>query len=335
MKIKMRSLLAASVFVVAGMAFAGSTPDEVPCAMMLKFGRGTQVIPPEGKVQTRFEADQPIVCGSMVITHADSVWIRHSNQTVFKIGPNSFFELGKAKAEPHRLYRGQLLMTAPPSIPELTLSTPNGEVSFKGGVAWIQYAPEQKETSVASFNRNFEFKNKFNEEALQNVRVGEISRLILNQDRLVPSQPVVMSPSSVKEALNGFELAAAEQTELTKVVERVFEARAKSLTSDIDDWAEIERTEQASRSIASVPEKASKNTRSAIDPKEAKFSMDLLKKHLYGDEEDMKMLNDDSGAESVRAPASAKKLQDPEYDRMKAKKKQETQRLMKEVSELQ
>ena len=328
---KMKTLLVTSVLAVAGIAFASSTPDEVPCAMMLKFGRGTQVIPPEGKVQTRFEVDQPVVCGAMVITHADPVWIRHSNQTVFKIGPNSFFELGKVKSAPHRLYRGQMLMTAPPSIPELMVSTPNGEVNFKGGVAFIQYAPDSKETSVASFNRSFDFKNKFNNEAEQTVRVGEISRLMLNQDRVVPSQPIVMSPSSVKEALNGFELASDEQNELTKVVERVFEARAKSLTSDIDDWAEIEKSEQANRTIASVPEKPSKNTKSAIDPKEAKFSMDLLKKHLYGDDEDMKMLND----EPVRAPASAQKLKDPEYDRKKAKKTQETKRLMKEVSELQ
>jgi hypothetical protein len=88
---KLGGFFVVSAMVVAGIAFASSMPDEVPCALLMKFGRGTQIIPPEGKVQTRFLVDQPVVCGSMIVTHAEGVWIRHSNQALFKIGPNSFF----------------------------------------------------------------------------------------------------------------------------------------------------------------------------------------------------------------------------------------------------
>lgn len=329
MNIKSKSLVTLSAFAVAGIAFAASTPDVVPCAMMLKAGNGVQIIPPQGAVQTRFQVDQPIVCGSMVISHAEPVWIRHQDQTVFKLGPNSFFEIGKKKTDAHRLYRGQVLVNAPPSIPTMTLTTPNGEVEFKGGVAWIEYSPTEKETAVASFNRTVDFKNKFSADAVQTVNVAEISRLTLNQDRVIPSQPVVMSPSSIKEALQGFDLADDEHEELTQVVQRVFENRAKSLTADIEDWSEIAKAAEAARSIASVPEKKVKKTEVAINPAEAKFSMDLLKKHLYGDDEDMKMLNDES-----RKPASVQKLDDSEYEKKKKKKKQETQRLIDEVSKI-
>ena len=329
MKTKMGPAVAACFLVVAGMAFASGTRDDVPCALLVKFGRGTQVIPPAGKVQTRFEAEQPVICGSMVVTHDEGAWIRHANQTLFKVAPNSFFELGKAKADAHHLYRGEILMTAPSSIAMLTLATPNGEVDFKGGIAFVQYAPADKQTSVASFNRSFDFKNKFNGQAYQTVRAGEISRLMLSEDRIVPSQPVVMSPSSVKESLVGFEMTGEEKEELAQVVQRVFEARAKSLTTDIEDWNDLEKT-VADRQIASVPEKVTKNSRLALDPEEAKISMDMLKKHLYGDDEDLKMLNDGP----VRTPASAAKLNDSEYERKKKKKKQETERLIKEVSEI-
>jgi len=339
---KVKGILAGFVFIIAGIAFAASSePKEPPCGVIVKFGIGTQIIPPQGKVQTRFENDQPVACGSMIVTHSDALWIRHSNLTVFKIGAHSFFELGKEKSNAHRLDRGSLLVTAPRGVPMTTLSTPNGEVEFDGGVAWVEYAPDQKETSAAAFSRSFTFRNKFNAEASQDVHAGEISRLAVNQERIVPSQPEVMNPTSVKEALSGFGLAADESQSMQNVVERVFALRAKSLTTDIEDWDEIERSvetdQRSDRQIASVPD--GKNVRNAIDPKEAKHTMELLKEHLYGSAADLKMLDDDDGLTpkaSSRSPASKTggKLVDPEYERIQKKKKRETQRLIHEVSNL-
>jgi|GEM_PF-3153121 len=339
---KVKGILAGSVFIVAGIAFAASSePKEPPCGVIVKFGIGTQVIPPQGKVQTRFENDQPVACGSMIVTHSDPVWIRHSNLTVFKVGAHSFFELGKEKSNVHRLDRGSLLVTAPRGIPMTTFSTPNGEVEFDGGVAWIAYAPEQKETSAAAFSRSFNFRNKFNTEASQDVHAGEISRLAVNQERIVPSQPEVMNPTSVKEALHGFGLAADESQSMQSVVERVFALRAKSLTTDIEDWDEVEKSVDTDRQIASVPDgkdSGNQNVRNSIDPKEAQHTMELLKEHLYGSAADLKMLNDDglTPKASSRSPASksGEKLVDPEYDRIQKNKKREMQRLIHEVSNL-
>jgi hypothetical protein len=322
-----KSLFVLPLMLITRIVFAGTPAEtasleDAPCATMMKFGAGTQAIPIHGKVQTRFQDGHPVSCGSMIITHTEAAWMRASDQTVMKIAPNSFFELGK-KGAPHRLYRGKLLVTAPPSIQNLNFTTPNGEVSFKGGVAWIEYDPAVRETVTAAFNRSFEFKNKFKAEAFQKVQAGEISRLIVSEERVIPTQPVVMSPSSVKQALMGFSLVEDEQRELVEVVERVFEGRAKSLASDIESWEQIpEETPQ--RSIAS--KKASKP---AIDVDEARFSMGLLKQRLYGDENELKMLDDET-----RKPASIQNLDDPEYERQKKVKKSETQRLIDEVSKM-
>ena len=303
----------------------GADPVEIPCGVIVKASHGTQMIPPQGKVQVKLQVDQPVVCGAMIITHTEGVWIRHSNQSVYKIAPDSFFELGKDKADANRLFRGELLVTAPPSSKTDEFVTLNAKVKFNGGVAWIRYNPKEKETVAASFNRTFTFVNKFNEKAAQEVRVAEMSRLKLGDARVVPTQPEVIDAPSVKDVVSHFDLTETDQKEMSNLVERVYETRSKALVADIEDWKKIEedQTRGPSRSIASV-----KKAKPAVDEEEAAHTLSLFKQKVFG-EEDLHLLNDD------RKPASVtERLPDPGYEKSKKKKAAETKKVMKEISDL-
>ena len=67
-------------FLIVGVGVTGISKGTdsvgIPCGVVTKVGHGAQIIPPHGKVQVKFEVDQPVVCGSMVITHHETVWVR-------------------------------------------------------------------------------------------------------------------------------------------------------------------------------------------------------------------------------------------------------------------
>ena len=329
MKLNQASRIAFAIIpVLFGITFARATPDEMPCAVVMKAAKGVQVIPPEGRVQTRLPLEAPVACGSMLITHAESFWIRLTDQTVVKVAPHSFIEIPKSSARTYRIYRGAALVTAPPGIYTQTWSTPNAESIFKGGIAFIQYGTSDRLTTVGCFNRNFEFKNKFNAHASQVVHAGETSHLMIQDAQVTPTQPAVMSHPSVVEALAGLQLPENDHAELVAIVKNVFDERAKSLASEIQDWEEVQENQKPSRSIASVkpglPVKA-------VDPKEANFVNAQLRAHLYGDEEDQKSVS------SRRNPASAKTkegLVDHEKVKQQKNLKLETKKLEKEIEQV-
>jgi hypothetical protein len=324
--------------VIAFSFFArGAIAEDKPCAVMEKTEKGVQVIPAEGSVLNQTAVDMPLGCGSMVSTHQGVFWFKYLTQTTFKLSPETFFEVSKNSTQEFgnefHLYRGQVLLNSPPLEKALVITTPNSRIEFKGGVAFIEYQQAKKMTTAASFNRSFDFKNKFNPDTTQTVRVGEVSHLNLADSRLRPSQPEVMSASTVNQSLVGFQLSSDERTEMKTIVENVFEARAKSFNTDFDQWQTVE-VSGPKRSVASEsePEAAiqpSKRSIETIDPKEAEFSMELMRKHLYGDDEDQKILQAGS-----RKPASVEKIKDTEYDREKHQLKKETEGAVKEISTL-
>jgi hypothetical protein len=323
--------------ILVGIGFAnatpGETPGETPCGVVLKVGKGVQLIPTHGSVQNDFTEATPVSCASMIITHQETFWIRLSDQTVIKIAPQSFVEISKADAKTFHLYRGEVLVSAPPGISEQTWSTPNAETLFKGGMSLIHYQASERVTTVSSFNREVEFRNKFNPAATATVRVGEMSHLAIQEASVNPSQPAVMNHATVTQVLANLKLDSAEQTELSEVVKHVYEDRAKSLASEIADWdavpEEDKKDEKPSRSIASVkgiaaPEKA-------LDPKEANFVTQMMREHLYGSNEDQK------NVESNRKPASAEKpmaIDDTEMQNHKKSLKLENKKLEKEIEQI-
>ena len=291
-----------------GLSCAQGAIDEQPCAVVVRSGKGVQIIPPQGKVQTHFDSENPVACGSMLITQQETFWVRLSDQTVVKIAPHSFIEMPKANTKVYRVYRGAALVSAPPGIYTQTWSTPNSDSIFKGGVAFIQYSTTDHLTTVGCFNRNFEFKNKFNSDASQIVHAGETSHLMIQDAQVTPTQPAVMSHGSVLETLADLSLPEADHKELVEIVKRVYEDRAKSLASEIEEWEEAPAVgAKPARTIASV--KAGK-AQKAVNPKEAAFVSAQLRTRLYGSEEDQKTL------EKSRNPASAsesKGLKDTEH----------------------
>ncbi len=305
----MNKILLSALFV-----FVSTTAVAEVCGHVTKGSKNAQLIPVHGKTMTKLAVDDVLSCGAMLITHEDAVWIELSDLTVFKIAPDSFFEFSKKDSIRQKLYRGEVMVSAPPSIREFELTTPNSISVFHGGVMLVRYSPKDKETTLASFNRKINFKNKFHTQAEQVVNSGEMSRLWIGESRIVPTQPEVMNPHTVKSAVQGFALTTEEVGELTSIVQRTMESRSKSLVADLESWEDIQKEQNRAaneRSIASVPSKAVKDT--SIDPKEAETGLSLLHKHLYGDEEDQRIFDESRKPASVR-----EKLKDTEYQRKKA-----------------
>lgn len=296
------------------------------CGHVTQGSKNAQMIPVQGKTKTQIVKDEVFSCGAMLITHQDAVWVELSDHTQFKIAPNSFFEFSKKEKNRHQLYRGEVFVTAPPSIREFELTTPNSVSVFHGGVMLIRYVPTAKETTLASFNRKVIFRNKFHSEAEQVVNSGEMSRLWIGESRIVPTQPEVMNSHSVAKAVQSFGLSEDEVFEMTAIVKRTMEARSKALVADLESWEDLEKESPVDRSLATVSGKK-KKTESSIDTQEASYGISLMKKHLYGDEEDQKMFDD-------RAPASVRhgeKLKDTEYQRKKAKESVQMKKVIDDI----
>jgi len=280
-KVWMRRLFLGSVPILLGIAFAQATPDEVPCGLVTKTGKGVQLIPHQGSVQNHFSEGAPISCESMIITHQEAFWVKFSDQTVVKIAPLSFIELPKQGSGLFRIYRGQVLVSAPPGIETQTWSTPNSESIFKGGVAFFHYQADRRVTTVSSFNKEFQFRNKFNPDAQATVRAGEMSHLAIQEANVNPSQPVVMNQASVNVTLSGLKLSDSDQNELLAIVKRVYQDRSKSMISEIEDWESLppDSTRGPAESLAqSTPSK------SALDPKETDFVNQMMRERVYGED---------------------------------------------------
>ncbi len=297
------------------------------CGHVVKGSKNAQLIPVQGKIKTKLEKDEVFSCGSMLITHNESVWFEMADLTQFKIAPHSFFEFSKKESSRHQLYRGEIMVSAPPSIREFELTTPNSISVFHGGVMLVRYVPSTKETILASFNRKITFKNKFHTEASQVLSAGEMSRLWIGESSIVPSQPEVMNPHSVKAAFQGFGLSEDEIGELVAVAQRTTESRSKALIADLESWEDLENESDHApdRSIASL---SGKKKESSIDQKEADIGLSLLKKRLYGDEEDQKIFEESRKPASVRG---SEKLKDTEYQRKKAKENHQMKKVLENI----
>jgi hypothetical protein len=124
-------------------------------------------------------------------------------------------------------------------------------------------------------------------------------------------------------------MPASDEEELMAVVKRVYQNRAKSLTSEIEDWESEPEAVVPSRSIASV--KGTAKAQKAIEPKEAEFVTQMLHEHLYGSETDQKLVP------PIRKPASVAPetdFQDSEKLKSTQNLKHETKRLEKEIEQI-
>jgi len=162
------------------------------------------------------------------------------------------------------------------------------------------------------------------------IELADLTRFKLAPDTFFETSPELMDSSSIKPAFSVFAATEEETVELTAVVERAVAERSKTFVSDLETWEGIaeqkEKQNDVQRSIASD----SKNGKhSSIDDPEAMVALELLKRHLYGEENDWKTHDD-----SRRVPSSvmAKEiLKDSVYDRKKAEVKKKVKKVLKEI----
>lgn len=301
------------------------------CGRIIQGSKHAQMIPLQGKTLTALAKDEILGWGSMVITAKEPVWVELSDQTQIKIAPESFFEFSKPSVQKHKLYRGSVFVSAPPTIKGFELITPNSVVDFHGGVMVVHYQPQNRETVLANFNRKVGFRNRFHEEAEITLNAGEISKLWIGNSNLLPKPAELLNPDSIQVALSGFQIQKEEILELIAVVKRVSESREKTLVADLESWIDLDQQmhSRQDRSIASFSKKGKKED-SSIDPKEAEWALGLLKKRLYGDAYGES--NDSELKSESRKPASEKAMiQDPEYVRKKQQLKEQLRRVYEDI----
>jgi hypothetical protein len=270
------------IFASALIGAATARAEDSPCGVVTRAGRGIQIIPEKGRVLNKVELDQGVPCGTMILTHEEPLWIKLSNQTTVKLGPRAFMEIPSENGKSYKLYRGAALLSAPASLSIQTWSTPNSELDFRGGVAVLQYLPGEKASIAGCFNRKVEFRNKFNSKAIQELSAGEMSHLAIQEGRVRPAQPSVANHGSVMSVLEQIGLPREDREQIVSVVKQVYEDRSKALVSTIHDWDGSD--EEPARGLASVEG----NKRSAVDEKEAEFTMKQLRNRLYGTEDDQR-----------------------------------------------
>ncbi len=331
MVVSMNKFWSASILILLLGSHSASASDV--CGRLTRASKKAQLIPPQGKIKPKTVENDPVDCGAMVITGEESVWVELSDQSSFKIAPFSFFELAQKGQYRFQLYRGSVMASAPMGIHGFDLFTPNSISVFQGGIMTVSYDPKEKESVLSSFSRKVEFKNKFHQDASQVVSAGELSRLWIGESRLVPSEPEIMDPRTVKPAFKAYALPGDEVNELVAIVERAVESRSKSFVADIESWEDIEEENERiiERNLASVSNKENK-VESSIDQKEAARALSLLKNHLFGEESDWKIHDESRKPSSTNAHDAFK---DSEYDRKKAVEKKQVQKTVEAIKNLE
>lgn len=327
MKIKSISIVMSGVVLLLSWKSLGLNSDTAPCAVIIKATHGSQVIPVAGKVNTRLKEKHEVGCGSMIVTHKDPLWIRYSDQVVYRVAPDTFIEVSQSKNAPTKVFRGSVLIDTDAAQVHHSVVTPNAQVSYEGGMILVSYLPKEKKSALSVFRGQSQMTNRFFDGATQKVAAGEMTDLSIGAERTLPTQPELISPTSVVGAVASFDLPEAETKGLKDGVEKTFERRARSFVAEIENWQEIQSHED--RSPASQGE-------SALEEEEARQMLNLLQERLYGSKEDFKMLDKEPGEKSgSRSVASeAQPLRDPMYRSIQKKKNRETLRLMDEVSRI-
>ena len=312
-----------SVLVVTSVPALAST-DAKTCGVIEHADAGTQLIPAKGGVKTKIPAQEPLPCGSMVMTRQGVARVRLEDRTTAQIAPGSFVEFQAAGIR--SLYRGEVLVSGPALNTPVTWTSPNSVVEYKGGVVWLQYQPSERASALVVFNRKARFINRFNREASREVQAGEISRMVIQQAWIRPSQPEIVSHAVVAPLLVRFGLPAEAVKEWVSIVKKIHESRSEALASEIEEWNEASEASQG-RSPASVGHTGP----SAVDGAEADFVMGRLRERLFGKPAEVARVENDRKPASRSVPPV---FSDEEYVTQRKRLKNEVKRIGKEIDSI-
>jgi hypothetical protein len=312
------------IFLFGILLFGSGAAEAKTCGVLEQVDSGSQVIPRTGSIRVRLKTGDAVPCDSMVLARLGGVRILLEDRSVVKLAPGTFIELQGPRK--HSLYRGEILLTGPVSKEGSAWTTPNSVIRFQGGVAWVEYVPAGRMSSIAVFNRQVRFMNRFNPEAWQDVAAGETSKLLIQEARVRPSQPEVMHPTSVAPLLARFGLPAEEVKEFLSIVKKIHSDRSEALASEIEEWNES-AGEESGRAPASVGASGSVT----VDPKEAEFVMGRLRERLYGKPEEVARIENDRRPASPRVPPV---FSDEEYESSKKRLGSEVKRVGKAIDSI-
>ncbi len=298
---------------------AGS--ESKTCGVVEQADPGTQLIPSKGVVKTKIPSQEPVPCGAMIMTRQGVARIRLEDRTTVQIAPGTFVEFQGAGVR--SLYRGEVLVTGPALNSAVTWTSPNSIVEYKGGVVWLQYQPSERSSALVVFNRKVRFVNRFNRDASREVEAGEISRMVIQQAWIRPSQPEIVNHTVVAPLLVRFGLPTDEIKEWVSIVKKIHESRSEALASEIEEWNEAPDEAQA-RSPASVGS-------AAVDVLEAEYVMGRLRDRLFGKPAEVAKVENDRRPASRSVPPV---FSDEEYGIHRKKLKNEVKRIGKEIDSI-
>jgi hypothetical protein len=263
----------------------------------------------------------------MIMTRQGVARVRLEDRTTVQVAPGSFVEFQGAGVR--SLYRGEVLITGPALSTGVSWTSPNSIVEYKGGVVWLQYQPSERASALVVFNRKARFVNRFNHEASREVQAGEISRMVIQQAWIRPSQPEIVSQAVVAPMLVRFGLPSEEIKEWVSIVKKIHESRSEALASEIEDWNETS-DEDHSRSPASV-ESAGNSARGSVNVQEAEYVMGRLRDRLFGKPSEVAQVENDRRPASRKVPPV---FSDEEYSLHRKRLKNEVKRIGKEIDSI-
>jgi hypothetical protein len=316
-------ILAFILMFASGLPSVASS-DPKTCGVFERADPGTQLIPSKGGVKTKVASGESVPCGSMILTRQGVARVRLEDRTTVQVAPGSFVEFQGGGVR--SLYRGEVLVSGPVLSTNVTWTSPNSIVEYKGGVVWIQYQPADRASAVAVFNRKVRFINRFNRDAGRDIQAGEISRMVIQQAWILPSQPEIISHTVVAPMLVHLGLPAGEIKEWVSIVKQIHESRSEALASEIEDWNEPSE-EESSRSPASV----TGTGRPSVDGVEAEFVLGRLRERLFGKPSEVAKVENDRKPASRSVPPV---FSDEEYTTHRQRLKGEVKRIGKEIDSI-
>ncbi len=247
---------------VAGLATASepqsAASKPVPCGILKEFEGDVQIFDSSRNELIDTDVNASIPCGAWVTVRSGWALATHRQGYVAKISDHTFVQFFDREPKIFTgedqivLYRGQIFVRVAQGSEPLRIVTPNARVSVDRGVAVALYHPDEEESQLLALENTATLANRFEPQASQMIKAGEITSLNFKRLRITPSTPRAVTMASLKESLQSLPL---DKHEKKLALQAVLTRSARKIPANLKDAAPTEDS-QPERKLAS-----------AIDPK--------------------------------------------------------------------
>lgn len=287
--------LAAGLTARADGAPKARASDDVPCAVVEKFGGDLQVLGPDRALAGDLHHGTPVACGGWVSTASGWVTLEHRNGASLTIGPKSFVGLRDDKA-PGRgtavqggagdhvvLYRGEVHGVAGRGHGPLNVITPNARARLERASAIVIYSAGDEESQLITLEDEASLENRFEPSRKMTVKQGEASSLNFKLLRVVPSAPRAIAQASLKPHLVALRIPPRERA---KALANAYTRAERRIAATFPATTKNNQQERAPASESA----AGSYERNPPDPNDAKLKQHMIDRIVGGEHGDESIL---------------------------------------------